>query len=182
MVGDHIQGWMSEDELKWLNATARAMRSVVEIGSWRGWSTFALCESGCPQVIAVDHFHGSAEQQGFMRIDLKGEFEANVGHFKNLMVIPKESREAAPLVGEVDMAFIDASHDYESVKLDLELWSPKCQKIISGHHQFNAQVRQAVLEYFGREPDKSVDGIWIYHVGDGVNDGRPGSRGVDIDL
>lgn len=161
--GDHIHGWMSGPELHWLCETARGMRSVVEIGSWRGRSTFALCTSGCPIVFAVDHFRGSAEHQSMIReehLDLRSEFQANVGHFKNLMVIEMTSAEASQHVGTVDMVFIDASHDKASVAQDLQLWAPKARKLIAGHDFTVDGVGPAVTEHFGRVPDLRCDSIW----------------------
>lgn len=61
--GSHIQGWMTVEELNWLLETGKAMESIVEVGSWKGRSTFAQCSSGCPRVYAVDHFKGSSEHQ-----------------------------------------------------------------------------------------------------------------------
>jgi hypothetical protein len=55
--GSHIQGWMGSHELRWLHQTARELGSVVEIGCWKGRSTFALCSSGCPRVVAVELAH-----------------------------------------------------------------------------------------------------------------------------
>ena len=181
--GDHIQGWMDGHELNWLYDTAKQMASVVEIGSWRGRSTFALCTSGCPRVIAVDHFHGSIEHQPFIRdekLDLRADFYKNVGHFENLRIVEKPSAEAATIIqkmeGTVDMVFIDASHDYESVREDLRLWAPLARKIVAGHDYGYDSVQRPVVEYFGRGRDRRCNAIWAMMV-DGYqlpgDDGKP---------
>ena len=120
--GDHIHGWMDNHELNWLYETAKSLQSVVEIGCWRGRSTFALCTSGCPRVIAVDHFQGSVEHQSFIRqenLDVRAEFYKNVGHFDNLRILDKPSVEAAEWVkkleGQVDMVF--ASECFATMRL-----------------------------------------------------------------
>lgn len=154
---------MSTRELAWLKKTATSMKSVIEIGSWKGRSTFALCSSGCPLVIAVDHFKGSTEHQfdQMPGIDLRAEFDKNVGHFPNLRVLAMSSEDASGSVGLVDMVFIDASHEYESVNQDITLWAPKARVIVAGHdYTIYGSVKRAVDEYFGRPPDEQVESIW----------------------
>src|ERR1041385_7317153 len=120
-----IPGWMTEAELRWLHRTASRMSSVVEIGSWKGRSTFALL-SGCPGVVwAIDHWRGSeGEGLGEASVeqaageDVLAQFEANVGHFPNLSYLRTSSETAAKddLRGEMfDMVFIDGSHRYLDV-------------------------------------------------------------------
>jgi len=57
--------------------------------------------------------------------------------------------------------FIDASHDYDSVKNDIEAWLPKTHGIIAGHDILEPSVRSAVESIF---PDFCSDpgqNIWI---------------------
>lgn len=93
--GSHIQGWMNDKELRWLFETAKSMQSVVEIGCWKGRSTFALCCSGCPAVYAVDHFNGSQVAWMQERIHREGstenEFLRNLAEFQNLHVVRADS-------------------------------------------------------------------------------------------
>lgn len=165
--GNHIHGWMDNHELNWLYETAKQMKSVVEIGSWQGRSTFALCSSGCPRVIAVDHFKGSIEHQATIRdekLNIRELFYKNVGHFENLIVVEKSSAEAAALVakmeGMVDMVFIDASHDEYSINEDLRLWAPLARKVIAGHDYGYDSVKVPVVKYFGHTPDQCCHQIW----------------------
>lgn len=163
-----IDGWMSVEELNWLYNTAKNMDSIVEIGCWKGRSTHALC-SGCKgKVYAVDHFKGSTgEEEAHKEAqekDIRKEFEKNMEGFNNLTLLPISSKEAMEKFKdkEVDMVFIDGSHDYESVKEDIEGWLPKCKKLISGH-DFSVDwegVQRAVKEKFGDQIDV-VDTIWI---------------------
>jgi len=165
---NNIQGWMGEPELEWLFEMAKGMRSIIEIGSWKGRSTLALL-SGCPgPVYAVDHFKGDSDsfiQQGMVkREDVYETFMKNVGHFPNLRVLRMNSSDAArgfsPMV---DMVFIDGEHSYDSVKADLEAWLPKAKKLICGHDWEPASMyeglRQAVHEKLGEV--KSFKSIWF---------------------
>jgi hypothetical protein len=136
-----IDGWMNEPDLQFLFATSKKMRHVVEIGSWKGRSTHALC-SGCPGMVhSVDTFQGGDEPQAkavkeyAKWYDVYGEFKRNVGHFPNLAVHKKRSLEAAKEFhdGSIDMVFIDGGHAYDEVKADIEAWLPKAKKMICGH-------------------------------------------------
>lgn len=137
---NNIQGYMYDEELDCLYNLATEVNSIVEIGSWKGRSTHALL-SGCKgTVIAVDHFLGSADKEEHEKYykDAKddiiyNEFINNVGHFNNLKVLRMSSENAIKLVDSVDMIFIDGEHTSEGFKKDLDMWLPKCRKIICGH-------------------------------------------------
>lgn len=63
------------------------------------------------------------------------------------------SVEAAQLYqdGSLDFVFIDANHEYEAVKADIQAWYPKVKKggHIAGHDYISDdRVRQAVDEFF----------------------------------
>ena len=166
---------MGEYELEWLHETAKRMNSIVEIGSWKGRSTFALL-SGCPGIVyAIDHFRGDSDsiiQQGMVkREDVYQTFMQNVGHFQNLRVLKMDSIHAVKVFsGEIevfprmiDMVFIDGEHSYESVKPDLEAWLPKAKKLICGHDWEPASMyeglRRAVHEKLGEV--QSFRSIWF---------------------
>lgn len=147
-----IEGWMSWGELDWLYNHAKAVSSVVEVGSWMGRSTHALL-SGCRGIVySVDHFLGSADPMDTGNRDVYPDFIRNVGHFKNLRVVRKYSLDAAKDFEDnsVDMVFIDAGHQYHEVKADIEAWLPKATKIISGHDYNWPSVAQAVDEKLGK--------------------------------
>lgn len=170
---EEIDGWMSVDELAWLRSTAAMSQSVVEIGSWKGRSTWALCES-CPgPVHAVDHWAGSKDgNKGAFDelnyIDVHALFLANVGHFPNLQVHKMKSRAFAKLPSSprfVDMVFIDGDHSYGAVMGDLRDWGPRTTKYLCGHDLSWKGVRQALDEYAPGRWQHTVGDIWMIRMG-----------------
>ena len=165
---EKIQGWMTRAELEWLYEKAKDMQSVVEIGSFKGRSTYVLasaCNGDSGKVYAVDPFTGAATPEAG-----KSTFEdfiKNCGHFKNLTVLKKMSQEAATsehVPADVDMVFLDGDHSYEAVMEDLETWTPRAKKLLCGHDLTdpnNPGVRQALYEFFGADRVASgPDSIW----------------------
>jgi len=166
-VTPNIQGWMDESCMQWLYEQAQTMKSIVEVGSWRGRSTHALL-SGCPgPVFAVDHFQGNPDERNGAHIDavtqdIFAQFWANVGSFKNLVVLRMPSVEAAQYFApaSVDMVFIDGCHVYNDVLADLTAWRPKCRRLLCGHDASYDSVNKA-LSALGLPMNKvSNAGIW----------------------
>lgn len=134
-----IDGWMSDKELEWLSCKAKDFGSILEVGSWKGRSTTAMLKE-CPGIVyAVDNFKGSDEEIHREIRAREGSifaaFANNVDEFENLIVLKLNSKKAASLFPDksIDMIFIDASHGYEDVKSDIELWMPKAKHLICGH-------------------------------------------------
>lgn len=150
MYTNNIEGFMFPDELDWLYETAKGMKSIVEIGAFKGKSTHALLSGigGQGIVYSIDPLAYPEWKN-----DVFLEFIKNTGDFRNLCFLRLESEQAVRLFDDksIDMVFIDGDHMYESVKRDIELWLPKTKKLISGHdyHNFTpncAGVTKAVDE------------------------------------
>jgi MMP 1-O-methyltransferase len=121
-----IEGWLTDDEGKFLYCAARnctGKGAIVEIGSWKGKSTVFIGKgsesAGKIKIYAIDpHIEGTYE-----------EFKRNIKNAElNDIVIPvvKTSGEAAKdFLEPVEFIFIDGDHTYEKVKQDFELWFPK---------------------------------------------------------
>lgn len=132
-----IFGWMSESELFWLGVQAQKHKLIVEIGSFHGRSTRALADNTDGIVWAIDTWKGSPEHQGIPEVkNAEGQFCENLGD-----LIDYPIHKVRPIKGcsfdiahtfhirtwngpNPDMIFIDAAHDYESVKADIEAWRP----------------------------------------------------------
>ncbi len=106
-------------------------------------------------------------------LDLRAEFDKNMAGFTNLEVLAMPSVEAAEHVDQVDMVFIDASHDLESVTRDLVMWTPRARRIVCGHDSWWGTVTEAVMHYFKQVPNRVVDSIWIFDKLAGLKAGAP---------
>lgn len=132
----NIEGWMSNKEMMFLYNTALEMGSVIELGSWQGRSTHAIA-SGCSGLVyAIDHWKGSSDsvtEEMAKENDIFSIFKNNIKGFNNIVIVNKDINEAIDDIPNVDMVFIDAAHDFDSVKRDIETWMPKAKKVICGH-------------------------------------------------
>lgn len=160
-----IEGWMFRDELECLSLWASQMQSIVEVGSWKGRSTYALCKGTTGRVTAVDHFHGSDEPEHIEKLKLCGgstleQFQANTKRCRNLSVVVKDSLEAAKELPDCDMVFIDGGHSYEDVVADLKAWAPKARKLICGHDIESPDVARAVREVL-EEVEHGQRSMWF---------------------
>lgn len=134
----------------------------VEVGTWKGRSACYLaveiinsnkdikfdCVDTWEYVstsseISLDQCHGLYEI-----------FLTNIEPVKHIIKpVRSLSWEAANLYEDhsLDFVFIDAGHDYESVKKDITAWFPKIKQtgIIAGHdYHYNVGVYPAVNEFF----------------------------------
>ncbi len=152
-----IEGYLLLSEMTWLYLTAKKMKSVVEIGSWKGKSGHAIA-SGCPgKVTLVDNF----SQKSKFNPDAESDLRRNMSGFKNVEILKMDSAEAAKHFEDnsIDMVFIDGAHDKESVLRDLNAWYPKCKKILCGHDFDRQSVKDALFE-FDIYSENEAGNIW----------------------
>ncbi len=167
-----ITGWMTEAELKWLAQMASTRKRIVEIGSWKGRSTRAMTDnmSDDARIISVDTWRGSDEEVHKTELGkhpegwLLKEFKRNLAGSHPVQIFQMTSLEAAAALQNVrfDMIFIDAGHDYESVKKDILAWRPLLAQggLFCGHDYPYAGVTPAVDELL---PNSYIgaDTIWV---------------------
>lgn len=136
---------------------------VIEVGSWVGRSAIVMADAGA-EVTCVDPWREynsysdvlSAAYAQFGADKVYRTFLSNIGTRKDRSIHPlrKTSLEAAASMSEqVDLVFIDANHEYEFVKQDIEAWLPHVRPggIIAGHDygmSLFPGVKQAVNEVF----------------------------------
>jgi molybdenum cofactor biosynthesis enzyme MoaA/predicted O-methyltransferase YrrM len=128
-----ISGWFSLDEARLLANLASeipAEYNIVEVGSFQGRSTCALAvgaKKGFQNPIhAIDTFFGL---RGIFPESTLSIFQTNLrkkGLEKNVTIHRGKSVETAESWSgkNIGLLFIDADHDYESVKGDLDAWLP----------------------------------------------------------
>lgn len=159
-----IPGWFDfEDVYRQAVRDAPDGATLVEVGCYRGKSlSFLLVEavnSGKSlRVFGVDHFRGGEEQ--WMKEEasaepIRDECLANclrVGH-PRFELLEEPSTDAARRFadGSVWFVFVDGSHDYQSVRADLDAWTPKVVQggRIAGHDWGCSGVTDAARESFG---------------------------------
>ena len=157
--------------------------TLVELGSYRGESTEVWAKH-YDDVIAIDpwvyeltpdmlNFLNSGSREGVdwenlgtIFTDVEKSFDERMSPYK-ITKLKMFSDNALGIFddGSIDMVYIDALHDYDTVFKDIEQWSKKIKPegFISGHDYTKewAGVVQAVDEHF-RKPDKVFgDTSWV---------------------
>lgn len=158
---------MTPSELAFLQAVVLSLPrnpSVVEIGSWKGRSTVAICEAlqiTGGRLIAVDTFRGDIHTG---EADVEVDFRENTAAFEELLdVFVSDSVSAAKLVPEasVDCVFIDAEHTYASTLADIDAWIAKVKPsgVICGHDYGHYGLTLAIHQRFG--VPQHWESIWV---------------------
>jgi hypothetical protein len=159
--------------------------TIAELGVWLGRSIIHLAQMLKRQgkrvkILAVDHFHGELNQPAHAAVvkaaggSLRGAFERNcraAGVEDMITILDGDTAAMADQVADGSLAFcyVDAAHDYESVKRDLAAWEAKMRKhsialdlpagIMAGHDAQHEPVIRAVKE---RWAETMVMGpVWV---------------------
>ena len=178
-----IEGWCDyEDIYRMAIDTASNGAVFVEIGAWKGKSAayagVEIINSGKDITLhLVDHFKGSDEHRNVGSVWYESRLTEDPEWLYNtcvkntepvsgvVKIIRKTSAQAAKgfKANSVDFVFIDGSHDYDSVCVDIEIWLPKVKPggMIGGHdYTTHETVREAVDTYFS---DLQIIGkSWLY--------------------
>lgn len=132
--------------------------TMVEVGSFSGVSSelFAL---HCKQLYCIDSWDPYWEIKDKQRIEFaEYSFDKMNKNYSNISKIKKNSIDASGDFedGSLDLVYIDAAHDYDSVRQDILTWLPKIKKggFIAGHdyrYDKNIGVYEAVNDIFAND-------------------------------
>jgi len=142
---------------------------MCEIGSYMGESTFIFASQLIfDEIHCIDPYKGIEEFNDISNrnwVDVEKEFKINTRHFDTITVHKNYCESVVDKFEDdyFDLIYIDARHDYNSVKNNIELFLPKCKTIIAGHdyQQEWPGVVQAVNEVFGAPDMLFEDGTWV---------------------
>lgn len=167
-----VQGWSDESDLTWLHEHAMGRTLVVEFGAWCGRSSIALASA--KSLLCVDTWLGSAEHADTIAagFDPWPEWRRNLSEYKHVRAHRCDlgnHKDVAALVSDVsrrglaDMVFVDASHDYDSVKRDIQTARKLLRSggLLCGHDYSKhwPEVMKAVDEHV---PNRQCHGsIWF---------------------
>jgi predicted O-methyltransferase YrrM len=134
-----IDGWLSLNEAYHLFSGARSLppgSTIVEIGSWKGKSTYCLAK-GLSEgtVYAIDPFNSAGEEGSAQVYEQKAQHQDLLGVFKDNMSVRGMSEKVVPWKGysqdfvnkvdKINFLFIDGDHSIEGALYDFEHYSPK---------------------------------------------------------
>lgn len=188
---ENIQGWVSPTDMGVLYDLVMdhvpENGRVVEVGSWKGQSTFVLgtaCQEKNALLVAIDTFAGVEERDSY-----KNQPE-NVGSYYEALQDPgfhqicwkyTKDLEVLLLKGDsqevhkflldrtFDLCFLDGNHDWPVVDMDIFKYIRKVKigGIISGHDHGNPEtdIVAAVDRAFGRDfTTVGTTTIWVHSV------------------
>jgi len=180
-----IEGWfnMEQQYLELLEATPEG-GIFVELGAYKGKSTsFIVTEminrSRNIKFFTVDTFLGDSgstderEIHAYKQVNITALYREFIENTANVQpyfkTIVGYSSEAAVKFQDnsVQNLFIDAGHSYNAVLEDLKAWYPKMKNgsTMAGHDYHSWEgVKKAVLEFFGKEPDKVENDCWFIKI------------------
>lgn len=180
----NVPGWFSDDDVnfyKMMVEKAQTPAHFVEVGCWKGRSAsfmaVEIINSGKNiQFDCVDNWVGDPNEpvhqtdSAVINGTLFEEFQANLkpveGKYRPIRL---DSVSASGLYKDnsLDFVFIDAAHDYESVKSDIISWMPKLKLngVLAGHDYYHPPVKQAVTELLPDVTvlDRSLGSAWIVY-------------------
>ncbi len=135
-----------EKLMELVKMVARPGMRVVEVGSWKGFSTVYLAHAVSDYngiVFAVDHWLGSpgaehhqcAQSKDILAIFRRNMEAMKCSYFAKPMVMGSLTAASVFANRSLDMVFLDGDHRYTEFKADLEAWLPKLRLggMLCGH-------------------------------------------------
>lgn len=170
-----LQGWGSTDPVFKQVIEHVAPKLIVEVGTWKGASAIHMAElAPDATILCIDTWLGSVEHYGGEGFDnilrrvngfphLYYQFLSNVMKTKKngqIIPLPNTSQNAAQILRNFslrpDLVYIDGSHEYIDVYLDLCAYHPllKSDGVLIGDDLFKEGVKRALGQFI---QEKNVD-------------------------
>ena len=140
---------------------------LLEVGSYMGESTKMFASTGIFKYIdVIEPFQGHEEfnvEFGYTWDEVRKEFNQNTKYFDNIHLYEDFSYNVYDKIDDdYDVIYIDANHDYDAVKQDIENLLPKTRHFIGGHDYGEwASVTDAIHDTIGEPTISFWDGSWI---------------------
>lgn len=154
------------------NAPAEAQSTFVEVGAWKGKSAAYMAveilnSKKDINFFVVDTWKGSDEEAHHEDPDVQAGRLYDV-FMENMMpvidYIAPMRMESVKAAGQfpdesIDFILLDASHDYENVKNDIDAWWPKLKDggVMAGDDYLWDGVLAAVTEFIEANPDLKLE-------------------------
>ena len=128
---------------------------LLEVGSFQGVSTI-LFSMFANKVYSVDCYDyvvpptGRIPSHDQLFVDAEKLFIERTSNIENIIKIKKSSVEASQDFSDrsLDLVYIDAEHDYNSVKTDINTWKNKVKRggVLAGHDYMLPHIHQILVE------------------------------------
>ncbi len=149
-----IDGWMSEDELAFLGSQAANAKNALQIGCYKGRSSFVIGKNIKGSLLDIDSFVGDFGNT-LSTADLASTYIKNIHELlgKKIELIIGNSQDILKILNKkFDLIFVDGGHSYENVKMDIQLSIPLLRPggMLCGHdYSHSMEIKRAVDEIFG---------------------------------
>jgi hypothetical protein len=155
-------GQMPEGDLRWLIQTAAAAPSWTEVGVFAGRSALAvglsLPKGGRLQLVDICFRPAFAAAVGFL---------VSVRPGLVLTIMQATSVEAAKVLPDTDVVFIDDDHSYQGARASITAWKNKCRVLCGHDHPRDRDypphdgVRRAANEACENIAPVEGSGLWL---------------------
>jgi hypothetical protein len=163
-----VEGFMCDVDLAWLADQASKVKTIVELGSWKGRSTVALSATQ-GIVLAIDRWDGVLDGK-LVDKNVFGQFRRNTAGRKNIQAYRTDIRRLSAgaviaKIGQVDMVFVDADHTEMAVRRDINTaYDLLCGRGLLCGHDFGF-VRGSVEELVPGYQVVADGDIWFKMLG-----------------
>ena len=144
-------------------------RLIVEVGVWQGGNA-AILKTFFPdaRIIGVDELDTGSPRVPLLADNIRRFGIELVTGNSNLPATAERVRAMIPAGQKADYLFIDAAHDYDSVKRDFAVWSPLAN-FVGFHDVHNPEVLRFWMEVCAFDTDHARPAaLWKEMDGHGI--------------